>query len=190
MTTKLQRYYTHGGLRTTSDAAHLNTVCLDAHVSALEAECDEKDEVISNQEGELVIYRKKLADVEAEHERLRRKFSAVKLIEHRIKKLADVKAEHERLREALQRFVRFGDTPENVGIAIAILKREQKEKTLLELVNQQAEDEGLWFDATTAPEAYLQQELRKLHVAIEGKSIGEAILNREQEKQTWTIASG
>ena len=51
------------------------------------------------------------------------------------------------------------------------------------LVNQQAEDEGLWFDATTAPEAYLQQELRKLHVAIEGKSIGEAILNREQEKQ-------
>jgi len=35
----------------------------------------------------------------------------------------------------------------------------------------------LWFDATTAPEAYLQQELRKLHVAIEGKSIGEAILN-------------
>jgi len=59
---------------------------------------------------------------------------------------------------------------------------EAKEKALLELVNQQAEDEGLWFDATTAPEAYLQQELRKLHVAIEGKSIGEAILNREQEK--------
>ena len=60
---------------------------------------------------------------------------------------------------------------------------EAKEKALRELVNQQAEDEGLWFDATTAPEAYLQQELRKLHVAIEGKSIGEAILNREQEKQ-------
>jgi len=60
---------------------------------------------------------------------------------------------------------------------------EAKEKALLELVNQQAEDEGLWFDATTAPEAYLQQELRKLHVAIEGKSIGEAILNRAQEKQ-------
>jgi len=36
------------------------------------------------------------------------------------------------------------------------------------LVNKQAEDEGLWFKAKTAPEAYLQQELRKLHHAIEG----------------------
>jgi small-conductance mechanosensitive channel len=35
------------------------------------------------------------------------------------------------------------------------------------LVNEQAENEGLWFVATTAPEAYLQQELRKLHAAIE-----------------------
>jgi hypothetical protein len=35
------------------------------------------------------------------------------------------------------------------------------------LVNEQAEDEGLWFKAVTAPEAYLQQELRKLHAAIE-----------------------
>ena len=31
----------------------------------------------------------------------------------------------------------------------------------------QAEDEGLWFEAKTAPEAYLQQELRRLHAAIE-----------------------
>ena len=36
----------------------------------MEAECNQKDEVIANQEGELVIYRKKLADVEAENERL------------------------------------------------------------------------------------------------------------------------
>lgn len=35
------------------------------------------------------------------------------------------------------------------------------------LVNEQAEDEGLWFMAETAPEAYLQQELRRLHAAIE-----------------------
>ena len=34
---------------------------------------------------------------------------------------------------------------------------------IIELVNKQAEDEGLWFNAITAPEAYLQQELRKLH---------------------------
>lgn len=35
------------------------------------------------------------------------------------------------------------------------------------LVDRQAEDEGLWFPNGTASEAYLQQELRKLHAAIE-----------------------
>lgn len=37
----------------------------------------------------------------------------------------------------------------------------------LRLVLEQAEDEGLWFAAQTAPEAYLQQELRRLHFAVE-----------------------
>ncbi|KKL83789.1 hypothetical protein LCGC14_1971220 [marine sediment metagenome] len=36
------------------------------------------------------------------------------------------------------------------------------------LANEQAEDEGLWFQAVTAPEAYLQQELRRLHAALTG----------------------
>ena len=36
------------------------------------------------------------------------------------------------------------------------------------LVDKQAEDGGLWFVAQTAPEAYLQDELRKLHAIIEG----------------------
>jgi hypothetical protein len=36
-----------------------------------------------------------------------------------------------------------------------------------EMVDQQAEDQGLWFRAETAPEAYLQQELRKLHAEVE-----------------------
>jgi len=35
------------------------------------------------------------------------------------------------------------------------------------LVNTQAEDEGLWFDAETAPEAYLQHHIRILHALIE-----------------------
>lgn len=35
------------------------------------------------------------------------------------------------------------------------------------LVDCQAKDEGLWFVAETAPEAYLQQELRRLHALIE-----------------------
>jgi hypothetical protein len=37
----------------------------------------------------------------------------------------------------------------------------------LDVVNAQAEDQGLWFIAETAAEAYLQQELRKLHDAVE-----------------------
>ena len=37
------------------------------------------------------------------------------------------------------------------------------------LVAQQAEDEALWFQAETAPEAYLQAALRKLHAAVEGE---------------------
>lgn len=40
----------------------------------------------------------------------------------------------------------------------------------LALVHKQAEDEGLWFIAQTAPEAYLQQELRRLHGAIEANA--------------------
>lgn len=38
------------------------------------------------------------------------------------------------------------------------------------LVDQQSKDEGLWFQAETASEAYLQQELRRLHALIEGDS--------------------
>ncbi len=40
---------------------------------------------------------------------------------------------------------------------------------ILVIVNIQAEDKGLWFKAKTAPESYLQQELRRLHQIIEDK---------------------
>jgi len=39
-----------------------------------------------------------------------------------------------------------------------------------QIMAAQANDDGLWFVAQTAPEAYLQQELRRLHEAIEGKT--------------------
>ena len=39
--------------------------------------------------------------------------------------------------------------------------------TIQMLVDGQSEDDSLWFEAQTAPEAYLQQELRKLHAVIE-----------------------
>lgn len=35
------------------------------------------------------------------------------------------------------------------------------------IVDEQAEDAGLWFLDETASEAYLQMELRRLHAAIE-----------------------
>ena len=38
---------------------------------------------------------------------------------------------------------------------------------VVHVVEDQANDEGLWFTAKTATEAYLQQELRRLHAAIE-----------------------
>ncbi len=37
------------------------------------------------------------------------------------------------------------------------------------VVSEQAEDEGLWFNAATAPEGYLQAALRRLHAVIEGE---------------------
>lgn len=52
-----------------------------------------------------------------------------------------------------------------------ILKLCKIAKAVIDLraaVDEQAKDEGLWFNAATAPEAYLQQELRKLHALIEG----------------------
>ena len=42
-------------------------------------------------------------------------------------------------------------------------------RRIKKLVDSQAEDDGLWFIAKTAPEAYLQQELRKLHAVIEAE---------------------
>lgn len=38
------------------------------------------------------------------------------------------------------------------------------------VVDEQAEDEGLWFVPQTITEDYLQRALRKLHAVIEGKS--------------------
>lgn len=39
--------------------------------------------------------------------------------------------------------------------------------TAYQLAQQQAEEAGLWFVAGYCSEAYLQQELRKLHAAVE-----------------------
>ena len=55
------------------------------------------------------------------------------------------------------------------GVAfIVAAELNAKIAALQNLVNAQAEDEGLWFQAPTASEAYLQQALRELHALIEG----------------------
>lgn len=43
-------------------------------------------------------------------------------------------------------------------------------RELREIVAEQAEDALLWAPATTAQSALLQQELRRLHVAIESST--------------------
>ena len=40
---------------------------------------------------------------------------------------------------------------------------------LQKIVDEQAEDQGLWFTAQSAPEGYLQEALRRLHKAIEAR---------------------
>ena len=44
------------------------------------------------------------------------------------------------------------------------------EAAIKELVDEQTNDDGLWFHAETAAEAYVQQALRRLHAVIEGKT--------------------
>lgn len=63
-------------------------------------------------------------------------------------------------------------------------------ETIRKMVEAQADDEGLWFAAKTAPEAYLQQELRKLHGLIEhlvNKEAGSPALSSEplQKPVAW-----
>ncbi len=44
---------------------------------------------------------------------------------------------------------------------------ERKLHAIKLVVDAQAKDAGLWFDAESAPESYLQQALRRLHTETE-----------------------
>jgi len=52
----------------------------------------------------------------------------------------------------------------------AIKKLRQQLAAIKVVVAAQADDDGLWFEAGTCAEAYLQQALRRLHAVIEEKS--------------------
>lgn len=53
------------------------------------------------------------------------------------------------------------------GIPHLSLGQHKPELSLTELVDEQANDEGLWCEAVYASEAYIQAALRRLHAAIE-----------------------
>lgn len=66
------------------------------------------------------------------------------------------------------------------GAEVVMLRNAtQRLQAAIKVVNEQAEDAGLWttnLDGTLLiTEAYLQQELRRLHGAIEGKSLEECV---------------
>jgi hypothetical protein len=67
--------------------------------------------------------------------------------------------------EWIQKFGRWTDRRQ--AIVERLQAAEHKLSAIRSVVNEQAEDTGLWFDAVYATEAYLQQKLRRLHAVIE-----------------------
>ena len=59
------------------------------------------------------------------------------------------------------------DCPGLGGVQLSGQSARAQLAKLRALVAEQAEDPALWFRSRTAPEAYLQAALRRLHAAIE-----------------------
>ena len=64
------------------------------------------------------------------------------------------------------------DIDQLIYVLTALVVRTRAEERLRwravrDVVAEQVQDGGVWFTAQTAAEAYLQQELRKLHAAVE-----------------------
>ena len=53
--------------------------------------------------------------------------------------------------------------------------------TAIELVNKQAEDEGLWFINPTITEDYLQRALRELHAVVENDAQEACFVNMDSK---------
>ena len=71
----------------------------------------------------------------------------------------------------------------NVGLDYADAWEADRRRleALVAAVNNQVEDEGLWFIAETAPEAYLQNALRLLHALVEGDDFMAALAAGEEK---------
>jgi hypothetical protein len=77
--------------------------------------------------------------------------------------------ENKKLKEQLAAIEEDGTEEHNnsVDLRRKIAALRIKIEKCREVVSNQAENEGLWFNPQTAPEAYLQQELRRLHAVVE-----------------------
>lgn len=96
--------------------------------------------------------------------------SAIELKQQRDALLASAKiSEQTRLQIELLLGERWTRAKEKVGGNdwLTVFREAVALADMQAMVDAQAEDDGLWFQAATAPEAYLQQELRKLHAIIE-----------------------
>lgn len=88
------------------------------------------------------------------------------------------------------------DYPALAAVVRAMVGAQGGAASVLALVHAQAEDEGLWFVAATAPEAYLQQALRAVHAAVEssarsdGSPLARLTEERDQAEIKLTRAQG
>ena len=92
--------------------------------------------------------------------------------------ISDELRDHERVAQAVRcvlgaesAIMQPGEIDELIRVLTALVdaaraEERQRWRRVRELVDRQVADECLWFTARTAPEAYLQQELRKLHAAV------------------------
>ena len=94
----------------------------------------------------------------------------IKIIDAKNKEIERLEAENERLEGLIKYMRRPGKSVAAHLKRIAELEAEQLYRQ--KFVDLQAEDEGLWFIAETATEAYLQRALRGCHQMIE-QALGE-----------------
>ncbi len=75
----------------------------------------------------------------------------------------------ERVARALEDKFHWASSPVSRGIARAAIAVRLSE--LRKIVDEQAEDEGLWFIGSTCSEAYLQAALRRIHDVIKKETL-------------------
>lgn len=80
--------------------------------------------------------------------------------------------------------------PQWGALLLPLVQDAQRYRQAKQLVDEQAEDSGLWFIADGAAEAYLQQELRRLHAVIEDAAIDKARLTSPPPSQAAIPTTG